>query len=282
MEEIRKLTGYVGAEIVGLDLARGLEPGTGETLRAALSEHGVLVLRDQHLDRAQQKEVTRAFGPVTRLPYVAGLEDDPEVIAVLKEAHEGSSGVFGGAWHSDFSFLEVPPAGSVLNAVEIPPHGGDTLWACQAAAHASLPAHLKDFLAGHDAIHVGKPYGVKHAPPEKERAGGSIRMTRGDPEADREIVHPSVVTDPVSGRRALFLNPIYTTRFVGLTEAESAPFLDQIYKHCTRPDFSYRHRWRAGDLLIWDNRMTLHYATNDYAGHRRLLYRTTFGGARPV
>jgi len=123
MEEIRKLTGYVGAEILGLDLARGLDPGTGETLRAALAQHGVLVLRDQHLDRAQQKEVTRAFGPVTRLPYVAGLEDDPEVIAVLKEAHEGNSGVFGGAWHSDFSFLEVPPAGSVLNAVEIPPHG---------------------------------------------------------------------------------------------------------------------------------------------------------------
>ena len=122
---------------------------------------------------------------------------------------------------------------------------------------------------------------MKYAPPEKERANGSIRMTRGDPAADRETVHPSVVTDPVSGRRALFLNPIYTTRFVGLTEEESAPFLDQIYKHCTRPDFSYRHRWRAGDLLNWDNSMTLHYATNDYAGHRRLLYRTTFSGPRP-
>ncbi len=282
MSDIQKLTGFIGAELSGVDLTPPVSPALSEMLNAALGEHGVLVIRGQHLDLDRQRAVTQAFGPVMRLPYVAGLADDADVIAVLKEADEGNSGVFGGAWHSDFSFLENPPAGSVLNAVEIPPYGGDTVWACQVAAYASLPAHLKDFLAGHDAIHVGKPYGVKYAPPEKERANSAIRMTRGDPEADRETVHPSVVTDPATGRRALFLNPIYTTRFDGLTEEESAPFLEQIYKHCTRPDFSYRHRWQAGDLLVWDNRMTLHYATNDYAGFRRLLYRTTFSGARPV
>jgi taurine dioxygenase len=164
----------------------------------------------------------------------------------------------------------------VLAAVGIPPVGGDTVWSSQVAALDSLPAHLAAFLEGRTAVHVGKPYGVKHAPPEKERAGGSIRMSRGDPDADREIRHPAVVTDPESGKRALFLNPIYTTRFDDMTEEESRPFLEQIYRHATRPDFSMRHRWRPGDVVIWDNRMTLHYATNDYAGSRRLLYRTTF------
>lgn len=277
--DIRKCTGFIGAEITGIDLSRAVP---SEDLRPLLASEGVIVIRDQSLSRAAQKRVTQAFGPIMRLPYISPMDDDPDVIAVLKEAHETSGGVFGGEWHSDFSFLEQPPAGSVLNAVELPKVGGDTVFASQSKAYETLPAYLRDFVDAHDCIHVGKPYGVKFAPPQEDRANASITMSRGDPEADRETVHPAVVSDPLTGRKALFLNPIYTTRFEGLTETQSAPLLEQIYKHCTRPDFSYRHRWRRGDVLIWDNRMTLHYATNDYAGQRRLLYRTTFGGDRPV
>lgn len=276
MFQIERLTGFVGAEISGVDLRAPEDPDLRAALRHALAAHHVLVFRDQHLTLAEQKALTAVFGRLMSLPYVAPIPDDPAVIAVLKEAHETGGGVFGGAWHSDFSFLENPPAGSVLSAVEIPPFGGDTVWSSQVAAHDSLPAHLAAFLDGRLAVHVGKPYGVKHAPPAKEQAGGSIRMSRGDPDADREIRHPAIVTDPESGARALFLNPIYTTRFDGMTEEESRPFLEQIYGHAVRPDFSMRHRWRAGDVVVWDNRMTLHYATNDYAGARRLLYRTTF------
>lgn len=276
-----RLTGFLGAEVTGVDLRALADPGLRSALREALAEHHVLVLREQHAAIAEQKRLTAVFGDVMRLPYVAPMEDDPEVIAVLKEAHETGGGVFGGEWHSDFSFLESPPAGSVLNAAEIPPVGGDTVWASQAAAFETLPAHLGAFVEARRAVHVGKPYGVKFAPPQKARSNASIRMTRGDPEADREVLHPAVVRDPETGTRALFLNPIYTTRFEDLTEEESRPFLEQIYKHATRPDFSMRHRWRAGDVVIWDNRMTLHYATNDYAGSRRLLYRTTFQRARP-
>lgn len=276
MPKIERLTGFIGAQILGTDLRALDDRDHRAFLRTALAEHHVLVIRDQHLALAEQKCLTEVFGRRMTLPYVAPIAEDPAVIAVLKEAHETGGGVFGGAWHSDFSFLENPPAGSVLCAVEIPPFGGDTVWSSQVAAHDSLPAHLAEFLEGRMAVHVGKPYGVKHAPPEKERAGGSIRMSRGDPDADLEIRHPAVVTDPESGKRALFLNPIYTTRFDDMTEEESRPFLDQIYRHATRPDFSMRHRWRPGDVVIWDNRMTLHYATNDYPGSRRLLYRTTF------
>ncbi|MEM6375398.1 MAG: TauD/TfdA family dioxygenase, partial [Pseudomonadota bacterium] len=199
-----------------------------------------------------------------------------------KEADEGGTGVFGGEWHSDFSFLASPPAGSVLNAVEIPKTGGDTVWSAQTAAFSSLPTDLKRFVEGRNAVHVGKPYGVKHAPPSETRANASIKMTRGDAQADRETLHPAVITDPVTGRHALYLNPIYVTRFEGMSEAESAPWLASIYKHAVRPDFSCRLKWQAGDVAIWDNRMTLHYATNDYDGSRRLLYRTTFAGDPPA
>jgi taurine dioxygenase len=266
-----------GADLRALD-----DPELRSSLRSALGEHHVLVIRDQRLSLDDQKRLTEVFGDLMQLPYVAPMDEDPAVIAVLKEAHEDSGGVFGGEWHSDFSFLDNPPAGSVLNAAEIPPVGGDTLWSSQVAAFGTLPEHLKSFLEGRYAVHVGKPYGVKFAPPAKARSNASIRMTRGDPEADREVLHPAVLTDPETGARALFLNPIYTTRFESMTEEESRPFLEQIYRHATRPDFSMRHRWRPGDVVIWDNRMTLHYATNDYAGSRRLLYRTTFSRSDPV
>ena len=282
MVEITRLTGFMGAELSGLDLRAGPDTDTADLLRQALRDHQMIVLRGQHLSLAQQKVLTAVFGPVMRLPYVAPMPDDPEVIAVLKEAHERNTGVFGGDWHSDFSFLSNPPAGSVLTAIEVPDVGGDTVWSSQVAAYAALPADLKAHVDGRKAIHVGAPYGVKHAPRADSRANASIRMTRGDPRADEETRHPAVVTDPVSGQKALFVNPIYTTRLEGLTEVESAPILAALYRHATRPDFCCRLKWRTGDVAIWDNRMSLHYATNDYEGVRRLLYRTTFSGAPPA
>jgi len=282
MFQIKRMTGFIGAEITGPSLSQDITPDVAQALRAALGQHLVIVLRGQHLDLAAQKRLTAVFGTPMRLPYVAPLPDDPEVIAVLKEAHEGGQGVFGGEWHSDFSFLAAPPAGSVLNAVEVPETGGDTIWSAQTAAFDSLPKALKDFVDGRLAVHVGKPYGVAHAPPPSDQANASIRMTRGDPAADRETLHPAVITDPQTGRRALYLNPIYVTRFQHMTEEDSAPYLDALYKHAVRPDFSCRLKWQAGDVAIWDNRLTLHYATNDYDGARRLLYRTTFAGPPPA
>ena len=282
MLDISPMTGTIGAEIAGLDLKAPIPDDLGALLREALSRYQMIVFPDQHLDIAAQKRLTRVFGPAMKLPYVAPLDDDPEVIAVLKEASERRTGVFGGEWHSDFSFLASPPAGSVLSAVEVPRYGGDTVWSNQVAALESLPAYLREILEGREAIHVGKPYGVKFAPPAETRANASIRMTRGDPEADRETRHPAILAHPQTGARALFLNPIYTTRLDGLTEAESAPILAAVYKHAVRPDFCCRLRWTPGAVAVWDNRTTLHYAVNDYDGVRRLLYRTTFAGPRPA
>ena len=272
----RPMTGNIGAEIEGLDLKAPISPALSEALRVALWAHQVIVFRDQNLDIPAQKRLTQVFGRIMRLPYVEPTADDAEVIAVLKEASERNVGVFGGDWHSDFSFLAKPPSGSVLNAVEVPAYGGDTVWANQTAAYDALPPELRDMIDGRDAIHVGKPYGVKYAPPEETRAGGSIRMVRGDPEADRETRHPAVLIHPHSGRKALFVNPIYTTRLDGMSDAGSAPILEALYKHCIRPEFCCRLRWTPGAVAVWDNRTTLHYAVNDYDGSRRLLYRTTF------
>ena len=279
--QVEKMTGRIGAVIAGVDLAQPIGGNLAEALRDALAEHQVVVLPDQNLDLAAQRRLTEAFGPLFRTDYVDHMADEPFVIRVLKEADE-RGGVFGGDWHADFSFFEQPPVGSVLNGVEVPAHGGDTVWASQMAAWETLPEPLQRLLDGRDAIHVGKPYGVRWAPPEDERSGASIRMRRGDPEADRERRHPAVFTHPRTGRRGLFLNPLYVARLDGLSEAESRPILDQIQRHTLRPEFQVRLRWQPGTVAVWDNFQTQHYAVNDYHGHRRLMYRTTFGGPPPA
>lgn len=272
------VTGTIGAEISGADLSKPVDPSVAGALRDALWSHQVLFFHDQYLDIAQLKQVTELFGPLQRLPYVEALPDDPLVIGVQKKASDRNVGVFGGNWHSDFSFLERPPAGSLLSAVEVPEVGGDTVWSNQIAAYETLPEGLKRAVEGRAAIHVGKPHGIKFAPKGNQRS--TVKMVRGDPEADRETFHPAVRAHPETGRKALFVNPVYTSRLDGMTEAESAPILDRLFWHATRPEFSCRHRWRAGDLVIWDNRTTLHFAVNDYDGQDRLLYRTTFSDNR--
>ncbi|MEO9873696.1 MAG: TauD/TfdA family dioxygenase [Anderseniella sp.] len=277
---VRKLTGHIGAEVSGIELNKTISAADKAGLRDCLAQFHVIFFRDQHLDLRQQKSFTGVFGPALQLPYVTPMDAEPEIIRVYKGADE-KGGVFGGDWHSDFSFLEVPPSGSVLNAHTLPPYGGDTLWASQAAAWDALPGALQELLLGRDAIHVGKPYGVKWAPPVKEQSGAGIKMSRGDPTADEEMKHPAVLQNPVTGRRMLYLNPTYVTRLDGLSEAESAPLLAQIQRHVTRPEFCLRHSWKPGTIAVWDNLATQHYAVNDYQGHERLMYRTTFSGRSP-
>lgn len=282
--EISPITGAIGAEVSGIDLGNPISEPLANTLRMLLARHQVIFFRDQHLDIEQQKALTAAFGRSMTLPYVKPMNAEPTVIRVYRSADE-TGGVFGGDWHTDFSFLEHPPAGSVLNAVTIPAFGGDTMWASQAAAWDALPKNLQDLLLGRDAIHVGKPYGVKWAPPLAEQTGAGkgagIVMARGDPSADEERRHPSVLQNPLTGRRMLFLNPTYVTRLDGLSEAESRPFLEQIQLHATRPEFCCRYRWSAGTIAVWDNLSTQHYAVNDYQGRERLMTRTTFQGPTP-
>ncbi len=271
--------GGAGAEISGVDLAR-LDDAAFAEIRRAFLDHLVLFFRDQRISPEQHVALTRRFGPVLRVPYVAHLAEHPDIIAVLKEAEERQISTFGNAWHSDFSFLEEPPAGSLLYALEVPPRGGDTLWANLYTAYETLSEGMRRMLDGLKAIHTGTPYGTGGG--VGIQGSRSIKITRGDPAADRETAHPVVRRHPQSGRRALFVNAIYTARFEGMTEAESRPLLAFLFEHCTRPEFTCRFRWSPGALAVWDNRCTMHYAVNDYDGYRRLLHRTTFAGERPV
>jgi taurine dioxygenase len=200
---------------------------------------------------------------------------------VLKEAEERDIATFGGTWHSDFSFLEEPPSYTLLYALEIPPEGGDTIWADMENAYAALSDGMKGLLVDLRAIHSGLPYGTRSPPPADLRVSASVEMARNDPAADTEVAHPAVRRHPETGAPALFVNPVYVSRFEDMTEAESRPLLQTLQAQATRAEMTCRLSWRPGTLAIWDNRCTQHLAVNDYDGHRRLLYRTTVAGERP-
>jgi taurine dioxygenase len=279
--EVRPVAGLLGAEVYGVDLAEPLRNSVVAELRRAFAEHLVLFFRDQNLTPDQHLAFSRLFGSLSRVPYIKHMDAYPDIIAVLKEAEERDISTFGNAWHSDFSFLEEPPMASVLYAREVPSHGGDTLWANMYAAYETLSDGMKRMLDPLRAMHSGRPYGVAR-PPTNVNTSRSIGIERNKREADREVAQPVVILDRSSGRKALFVNAIYTMRFEHMTEAESRPVLDFLFEHCTRPEFTCRFRWKTGSLAIWDNRYTLHYAVNDYDGQRRLMHRTTIAGEHLV
>ncbi len=277
---IRPVAPACGAEVFGLDLAN---PPVDAMRRVAdaLARHAVLFFRDQRITPEQQLEVTRRFGDILRVPYVRHLEAYPDIIAVLKEADERGISTFGGTWHSDFSFLDAPPSLTLLYALELPALGGDTLWASQYAAYDALSPGLRRLLDPLRAVQTAWPHGTR-GPAPGTAVSRSIGMVRNDPEADREVAQPVVRVHPVTGRRALFVNPVYTERFEGMTLDESRPLLQYLFGHATRAEFTCRLRWAPGTLAVWDNRCLLHLAINDYDGSRRLLHRTTVAGERPV
>ena len=279
--EVSPLAGAIGAEIGEVDLTRPLAPRQFAEITRAFLEYLVIFFHDQQLTPLQHKEFTARFGALSQMPYVKALDDHPEIIAVRKEADEQKISVFGGAWHSDFSFLDEPPLGSILYALDVPAHGGDTLWANMYAAYDALSDGMKRLLDGRLAMHSGGIYGVGGVPADL-RTSRSIAISRNNPEADIERGHPVIRIHPATGRKALFVNPIYTTRFEGMTAAESKPLLDFLYAHATRPEFTCRFRWRKRAVAMWDNRCAMHYAINDYDGQRRLMHRTTIAGDRPV
>jgi len=280
--EIRPVAGALGAEIAGIDLSRPLDNATAAAIHAAFRDRLVLFFREQTLTPEQQMDFTRRFGPLAKTPFVKPMDGYPHIVRVLKEADERGISTFGNAWHSDFTSEPAPPLGSVLYALEVPEHGGDTMFANMYLAYETLSPSLKRMLDGVKAIHVGKPYGTKYGPPKTMKTSTSIEIERNRPEADREVAHPVVRSHPATGRKALFVNPIYTLRFEGMTEEESRPLLDYLYRHAVGPEFTCRFRWTKGALALWDNRCTLHYAVNDYDGSRRLMHRTMVEGEVPV
>ncbi len=278
--DIKPLGSSFGAEIDGIDV-RAMDQTIETALMQAIAEHRVLVVRGQSLTPAEQTAFSRRFGPLVALPYIKPLDGHPEIIAVLKEADEVRVSTFGSWWHADFSYLEEPPVYSILHALELPPRGGDTLFADLCAAYDALSPGMKRLLDPLEVMHSGAIYGTQAIGDGARGRARSVVISRGNSEADIERAHPLVRLHVPTGRKALFASPTYTTRLADMTQEESRPLLDFLYQHMTRPEFTLRQSWRPGDLLIWDNRAVIHLAVNDYDGHRRLLHRTTAGRERP-
>ena len=278
--QVTPIAGAMGAEIGGVTLAGLGDPAVFADIRRALLDHLMIVFRDQQLDPAEQVAFSRKFGPYGPVPFVKPLDEHPEVIAVIREADERSPAHFGGSWHSDFSFQAEPPLGSILYAREVPPYGGDTLFANMYMAYETLSGGMQALLADLKALHSAtRAYGSKAGRGLSNLKGMTI--SRG-PDGDAVIEHPLVRTHPETGRKALFVNPVYTVGIAGLRPDESAPILDYLYRHAVRPEFTCRLAWRKGTLAFWDNRCTQHLALNDFYGFRREMHRTTVAGDRPA
>ena len=271
---IDPIAGALGAEIDGVDLSRPLNAETVAEIRRALLAHLVLFFHDQDLTPGALLAAARQFGTPIEYPFVKGIDGYPEVIEVAKLEHERVN--FGGVWHSDTTYLESPPMGTLLLAKEIPPTGGDTIFANMYLASETLSDGMRAMLDGLTAINSSAKADASRTREDRIRSApkdGSGRVL--------EAEHPVLRTHPETGRKALYVNVAHTTRFGGMTEAESAPLLRYLFQHQTTPELTCRFRWRPGSLAFWDNRAAQHNAINDYPGHRRIMHRVTLAGDRP-
>ncbi len=271
---IQRIAGAIGAEISDIDLREPIDDALMARIRAVWLEHLVIFFRDQTLSSAEFLAFARRIGEVIEYPFVKGLPDFPEVIPVVKLEHERVN--FGGLWHSDTTYLDTPPMASMLIAREVPPFGGDTLFANMYAAFEALSPGMQSMLQSLQGVNSS-------AKADASRTREDRIKTDARPEAHREYTaeHPVVRTHPETGRKALYVNVGHTLRFKDMTAEESAPLLEYLFQHLVRPEFTCRFVWRPGSIALWDNRCAQHNPINDYHGYRRVMHRVTLAGDRP-
>lgn len=272
--EATPITGTFGIELIGGNLTVDDAP----VLAELLAEHLVVVVRGQQLEPAEQVALARAMGePTPAHPVVPGLPGHPEILEL-----DAARGGRNARWHTDVTFVVEPPAASILTADEVPPFGGDTLWADLRGAYESLSASLRSMLDDLVAVHRVSPLAYWGEPFDtaltREDAWQMYEQARDLP----SVVHPVVRVHPNTSRRALFVNPGFTSHVVGLSRLESDKLLELLHAHATQPEHVLRHRWQPGDVVMWDNRATMHYATDDYGSEDRRMRRVTLRGERPI
>jgi taurine dioxygenase len=272
---IERLAPTIGAVVHDIDLAEALDDRAVRSLQDALIGHKVLFFRDQHLSHAQQRDFAARFGALHVHPFVKNVSDVPEIMVV--ETLPGQP-TYNDIWHTDVTFIETPPLGSVLYARELPEIGGDTMWADAEAAYQALSPSFRAFLETLRAEH-SYARAFTEETVYVEDAAERLKKARTDLPP---VVHPVVRTHPVTGRKAIFVNPCFTTRILGVTRDESRLILSHLHKIVPKPEHTVRWRWRANDIAFWDNRNTQHYALADYGEQRRRMERATILGDRPV
>jgi len=276
--DITPIAGALGAEIRGPDLSRKVDAAAASAILEALHEHKVIFFRGQTLAPAQQVDFAARLGTVfTDHPaYLPTLEGHPEIVVL-----QGQEGGRANLWHSDVSISPKPPMGSILYMKECPPWGGDTMWADMTAAYDALSDRMKAYLDGLEAVHdlAGT---VRNVVRERSQATKSPTAALPDMRELPRALHPVVRTHPVTGRKILYVNPTFTAHIEGLPPAEADALLAYLFQHLDQPEFQCRWRWQQGDVAIWDNRATQHYAIADYGDAPRTIHRVTLEGEAPV
>ena len=276
---VTPITGALGAEVTGIDLSKPLSEKDLGFVNEAIAEHLVVCFRGQSMDPASLLALTQQLGGAGETPYLTGLPDYPDVVPIIKEADEKSPLTFGAGWHTDFTFQPTPPSLTLLYGVDVPPAGGDTLYTNLYRAFDALSPGMKQMLEGLTAVHSSvRSYGPNAKLKDHMENMRIVNETNEPPTQE----HPVIRTHPVTGRKALWINPVYTIRFRNMSEAESAPILKYLNDLAVNPSFTCRVRWQPGTLTMWDNRCTQHCATADYQGHRREMLRTTVAGDTPI
>lgn len=273
---VAPVAGALGAQISGVDLRHELDAAVLAEIRRAWLQHLVLFFRDQQLDSDQYLAFARRIAEPVEYPMLRGLDGYPLIVPVIKLAHERVN--FGGLWHSDTAYLETPPIAATLLAREVPPVGGDTLFANMYLAYESLSDGLRRVLDSLRAVNSSAKADVTKTREDRLAEGGA-KLTPG---VALNAVHPVVRTHLETDRKLLYVNGGHTVRFEDMTEDESAPLLNYLFAHLCRPEFTCRLRWQPGTLALWDNRCTQHNPINDYHGHRRVMHRISLGAERPV
>jgi taurine dioxygenase len=273
--EARPVSAAIGATVGGIDLAADLGNAAVAAIGTLLDRHRVLFFEDQTLTPRQQRDFAARFGALHVHPLYPHDAEVEEIIVLYTHAGNPPDN---DNWHTDVTFIETPPMGSVLYARQLPPVGGDTLWSNMVAAYRGLSDRLQRFLDGLAASHDF----AKSFPPDRfvgpaEQAQWQQTRARHAP-----VIHPVVRTHPSTGEKCLFVNSGFTTHIVDLPRAESDAVLGLLFQHVAKPEFTCRHRWRVNDVAFWDNRCTQHYALADYLPHRRVMHRATIIGERPV
>ena len=264
----------LGAVVSGVDLAQPISDADFDKIRQAFHNFGVIFFRDQDITPEQHLAFARRFAPIDINRFFKAVDGYPEIAEVRKEADQKTN--IGGGWHTDHSYDEVPAMGSLLLAREVPPRGGDTLFANMHMAFEALSPGLQRTLEGLRALHSTRHvFGAEAAYAKSKDMGERIGNAAA---AIQDVYHPVVIRHPDTGRKTLYVNSGFTVRFEGWTAAESEPLLRYLYQFAARPEFSCRWQWQKGSLAFWDNRATWHYALNDYHGHRRLMHRVTVQG----
>jgi len=278
--EVRSLAPGFVAELSGVRLDQPLPPQTIASLKSTWTEFPVLVVPDQNLDPAALAGFAEQLGDFGEDPYIRAVDGHDHVVEIRRSANE-TTPIFGASWHSDWSFQAQPPSATLLHAKTIPPTGGDTLFANCTLAYDALSDDLRRRLEGLFAVHSAAPSYGPNGLFAKDDPSRSMRIIVSA-EAERTETHPIVRTHPWSGRKSLFINHVYTIAVAGMDAQAGRALLNQLFRHMTREEFVYRHRWQRDMLVLWDNRCVVHYAAGGYAGHERIMHRITLAGERPV